>query len=583
MSTKTTGGGVANAAAQIATKNEGKALTDNFIAAVRELGQQMDALPGRVSEAVSKAKAATVATGAPDTPAPAGDSEILVKQADRLSEALAEAKRFLAERDAAGKGSDELAAKLAAFQGSVDELRARVDSVAAGHAFDARESGIAGVNDNRFGGLDVAIKAIMASGSYQEFMAAKARNPLAKAPPMPGRGQPGVAEIPSLTHPDASWAAAELAAKSTPAALAEAEFGSMTPERIRFDPVEQLRHAIGLLGRIPRVGLDGADRYRFAREVPGSEEATTHGRATVAVTSGTTMDLVLDSVTGFRSGQPVYHLSAAGVRTLVGTIDTINTGTLTITFLANIPVNIAIGEVAYQQYGVPGTAESATKPPSYLRFEEGVVDMVAVALTMFITRQRLVGPRNMRSFLQRRLRDKAVRLMEWHALYGSGSGGDLHGFLTYTGRQTYAWSSGAAGDTMADAVRRAATLIPGNGLKTATLHRTDWDTIVLHKSATDGHYVQGEGRGPRIIDEPMRKAIGSVEVVISDAVVLGDFLVADHSAASEWADAERSEFAMGLINDQFVTNEETARYEEYVNHAIALTSAFVDGDFDAAP
>jgi HK97 family phage major capsid protein len=211
------------------------------------------------------------------------------------------------------------------------------------------------------------------------------------------------------------------------------------------------------------------------------------------------------------------------------------------------------------------------------------VDLQMLANYLVVTKQRLQRTPQLAGWLEDKLRDRTRRNTEYHLLYGTGSNNELHGFFEDPDLSTVAWSGMTAGDTRADLVLKSAIAIPGNGPRTAVMHKNDWFKILKYKSSTDGHYVHTSFGPVRIINTPGLQAIGNVMVVTSDTVLEGESLVADFNAASELVDSGVAEITLGWFDKLFIQNKIAMLYEVELAHAILDPGAFVKASWDSAP
>jgi HK97 family phage major capsid protein len=229
------------------------------------------------------------------------------------------------------------------------------------------------------------------------------------------------------------------------------------------------------------------------------------------------------------------------------------------------------------------TAESQQKPAGIVAYAKQELTLKTIAITAPMTQQALNSVAGLQSFVQEELQFRQQLVIDWHILYGDGTDPkELDGFLTNTNAQTYLWSTGTANDTMADAVMRARLLIKPKGALVCTMNEADWLDILLAK-ATDEHYLMTAFGPMKITNEPNRRAIGDITVNIVDAMQQGDFLLANHARASKFVDQQRSSFATGYVNAQFIENEITARHEDTIGHAIRNFQSYVYGSWDSQP
>lgn len=177
-----------------------------------------------------------------------------------------------------------------------------------------------------------------------------------------------------------------------------------------------------------------------------------------------------------------------------------------------------------------------------------------------------------------------LRLVEdAQILAGSGTGEDLEGILNTPGIQSYQWSSGAStpvADTMADAVRRAATLAYLSYYQPTgvVLHPNDWEKIELAKDADGGYLVAVSvalGGEPRVWQMP---------VIASPAIQEGTGLVGAFGLGAQLYDREEANIRISESHsDFFVRNAVVVLAEQRLALAVTRPEAFVEIDFDSAP
>jgi hypothetical protein len=182
--------------------------------------------------------------------------------------------------------------------------------------------------------------------------------------------------------------------------------------------------------------------------------------------------------------------------------------------------------------------------------------------------------------------ERLRRNLAWHLLYGDATAAgapQLAGFASESGVQTYLWSAGEVGDTRADACLRAANLVVGENI-TLVMNKRDLLRIRLAKSATDGHYLITPNFGKVTFERVGGNwYLDGYMIIVSDAVIDGDFFAIDFARASELPDQGTASLEFGLVNDQFIRNEITVRYEATLAHAILSTQAYVYATWDSAP
>lgn len=367
--------------------------------------------------------------------------------------------------------------------------------------------------------------------------------------------------------------------------------GVLDPSVRRPGVIELLRDPIGLMDVINIIPAISSRNYDYFRETAESETAGVGTLLAADIDGDPTpkTTCTVEESYGFIPGQPVifYNTSATPStqsRDLVSKDDA--TGVLT--FAANdLDFDAPTGSRVTTEHFL-ATAEAAQKPAGYLEAEEVNETLQTIATWVRSTYQRLIysSVTNLTAWIERRLPQRWRESMEWHCLYGSGSNQQLKGFLNAAvlpATNTDTWSTDlSTGDTRADLILYAACQIPGDVRTVAVLNRKDWFRINNYK-AGDGHYVQNLAEGPRIIDTPGLKAIGSVQVVLSRMVTETTGLVFAPDFASELVPGLLSEMWTGFVGDDRIKNKVTHLYESDAVHAIMDDRAFRKVDFDGPP
>lgn len=393
---------------------------------------------------------------------------------------------------------------------------------------------------------------------------------------MPSSSHGGI-EVPSMFAPANDGAKA-----ATPIGLTQV--GDLAPTYRDTDLVSKRAAPACMLDVIPYLGVDGATSYEYYVETGASQYGYVHTTCTTLVDGDPTPKntMIVDDVSGFVVGQDIrIHLAASTeIETIVSLTPATNTITVgTDEFDYDVPIGTSVTSTVYG-----ATAESGTKPAGLVAYSKLNPSLKTIAITAPITMQALNSVAGLQSFIAEELQYRQKLVLDWHVLYGDITVIDqLDGFLTNTSAQTYLWSSGEVGDTRADAVMRARTQIRPKGPLTVTMNEADWLTILLAKASSDGHYINTVFGPVQIVNTPERRAIGDITVNLCEAMQQGDFLLANHARASKFVDQQRSSFATGYVNTQFIQNEITARHEDTVYHAIRNFQSYVYGSWNSAP
>ena len=168
-------------------------------------------------------------------------------------------------------------------------------------------------------------------------------------------------------------------------------------------------------------------------------------------------------------------------------------------------------------------------------------------------------------------------------LNGDGIGENLTGVLQTSGIQTYDWSDGVTdpvADTMADAIRRAATLsfLAYYEPTGVVLNPLDWEKIETTKD-NNGQYLVAVsvalGGEPRVWRIP---------VVESPAIEEGTALVGAFGTGAQLYDREQASIRISeQHSDFFVRNAVVILAEQRLALAVKRPESFVKVNFDNAP
>ncbi len=365
-----------------------------------------------------------------------------------------------------------------------------------------------------------------------------------------------------------------------------AEAGALDPRFRRQEIVRHLREPTNVASLFRQIVI-GNQRYEFGRQtfvgLHGSINTTVVG----AHADSVTVVAVTDGSIFIEASVVVFHTTAGPIAKFVA----ISGNNLTISDTAGgagsaLGVALAGGEqVTSEAY--KATAEEAAKPEGFDQYEEVVQFLIMLATHITTTEQRLHFAPLFQSFLNGELRERHMRNVDRHVLYGVGDGTvtavELPGLSNETGVQTLAWSVGQTDDTQADLIARGADLIfsDDNAALTAIMHRTQWRNVVTLKGS-DGHYVSN--RGPvMIVDEPGRRFVGPIAVRRSGKCRVADIFVVDPTAAAELVSGGNAKISMGHNNDDFRKNKLAIRYEESLLFAILSTTGYIVLDVDSQP
>jgi hypothetical protein len=345
-----------------------------------------------------------------------------------------------------------------------------------------------------------------------------------------------------------------------------------------------MRDPVALALRVPTTPLSSATAYWLSehRQARGGGVVSTSDGAVVG---GASNVITLIDVDGLMAGSKVLIRRTDGAGTFLGweekVVQSVNPATRVVTMTANIVGNVADGDLV-SALPYSGTAPGAQKPYSWVGIESNSAVVETVALLVKIQKQTLDDTAGIEAFIKDVLTDHNVRNLNWHLLYGTAATGELNGFLANANRQTYAWSAGAIGDSLADAMVKGSTNILGSGQLEATMHKTAWTELISEK-AVDGHYINGNTSPLLVVNRPGLKVVGDMVVALDDEITTTHCLIANHAAASKLGVREQNNFAWGYSSDDFEKNLLTGRLEGRFSHMIQSFQSYVHVTFDSRP
>jgi hypothetical protein len=362
----------------------------------------------------------------------------------------------------------------------------------------------------------------------------------------------------------------------------ESLVGVLDEHYLRPGVIELLRDRIGLMDVVNIVPQISSQHYDYLIETAESQTAVVGTKLAADIDGDPTpkTTCTVENSEGFTPGVAVLFYTSGGVESKVLVSKDDPTGVLTFA-TDDLDFDAATGDKVTTEEML-ATEEAALKPAGYLAVEEETVKLQTIATWVRTTRQRLQysNAANLAAWIDGRLPVRWRESMEWHLLRGSGSNGQLHGFLNagiLPAGQTDQWTDLNLGDTRADLILWSGTQIPGEPRIVCVLNKLDWFKIINYK-ASDGHYVQNLAEGPRVINTPGLKAVGDIQVVLSRKVLEHEGLVFAPDFASEVVPGA-SEMWTGYVNDDRIRNKETHLYEADAANAITDTQAFRKLDF----
>lgn len=356
--------------------------------------------------------------------------------------------------------------------------------------------------------------------------------------------------------------------------LTSAELGA-TVQEFRWDQVVQnpLRPR-RIVDLIPTINVD-SNSVEFPRENVTHELYT---ELTAAITGGTTDTISVERTSGTYVGQ-IMTVGYGTVAAEDAEIDTIDADAGTIQFTANLANSHAVGAAVVSDHFV-FTPEAQLKPMSRVEYELITEAIKTLATMMPMSQQMLDDYAAIQALIDNRMREFLELSKERNVLFGDGSSNQLNGILNDPDILTYAWSSGLAGDTKLDAIRRSFT---GVGLAffpvdAVVLHDTDWEEIETTKGS-DGHYIFAQAQTAPNYTQIWRAAVVNTPVIGQGQFLAGSFRL----GAVLW---DRQQVRM-MVSDQnrdwFERNLVGIRLEERLALSVLRPKSFVSGTFDAEP
>jgi hypothetical protein len=379
-----------------------------------------------------------------------------------------------------------------------------------------------------------------------------------------------------------SFAAAGFKAPS-PVVISDMAGG--TTEVFKPGTVMQRDWAMDIMSRIPTVITRNATTYTVPKETQPSRYGAWKTTLAVAVNGDPTpvSTATLTDTEGCMNGSTHRFYNASDVLLGTAVVVSFNPSTNVVTYVTNsLDFDASIGwKVTSENYAA--TAELGEKPNQFVGDENESFTLKTLASILPTTVNALNTIMGLQALIERKMPIRDRRNMSRHLIYGDGTADELQGLRTYTGAQSYNWSSGVSGDNQVDAIMRAINLIPWGVPIAVIMSQVDLPALTLLKGS-DGHYLKTGSFGQVPLTQVgLSWFLGAHELVFDYAVASGDFTPINFGGASEIADQDTASFQWGYIDDDFVKNIIRARYEATRAHAILDAQEFVVGEWDAAP
>jgi len=303
---------------------------------------------------------------------------------------------------------------------------------------------------------------------------------------------------------------------------------------------------------------------------------------TVAAVTGDTT-LAVENANGFYAGQEITISDATASQTAevqdVAVGDDGDAGVITLTAPLTGAHTYAIGsEVTSDTFTF--TADTNLKPSAKINYAQRDCSIRTLATSIPLPKRYLADFPVLRDRIDNRLLYGLMRSETQQILYGSGLGTDLLGIMNNPAILTYLWSSGDAGDTMADAILEGITLaaLSGYAPNAVLLNPADLTTIKKAKG-TDGHYLVKTA-----FEDGAVPKIWGVPVVENVAIRQGEGLVGDFRRGATLWDREAANVQIATQHeDHFLRNMVDLLAEERICVSTELPEAFVKVTFDHSP
>ncbi len=214
---------------------------------------------------------------------------------------------------------------------------------------------------------------------------------------------------------------------------------------------------------------------------------------------------------------------------------------------------------------------TGTKPQSDITFTQATAPVKTLAHWIPVTNRMLADAPAIRGMIDNRLMLGLDLALETQMIAGDGNGENFTGLIGTSGLNI----QGKGSDNEMDALYKGRTLVKvvGHGRPTAyALHPNDWQTIRLARENASTGTLGGYLMGPPSIGGPV--TLWGIPVVESEAVTENTGLVGDWAFGAALFDREQPQIRVGLVNDQFIRNQQTILAELRAAFAVFRPSVF---------
>lgn len=216
-------------------------------------------------------------------------------------------------------------------------------------------------------------------------------------------------------------------------------------------------------------------------------------------------------------------------------------------------------------------SENAGKPESNITFTLASAPVVTLAHFIRASKQILADAPALEDYIRARLIYGLKLEEEDEILNGTGATGELNGLRN----QETAYTRNVAGDTRLDTLRRAITQLSLSeySAEGIVVNPIDWEYIDTQKDTT-GRYIVGNPQGT------LAPRLWGLPVVVTNAMPVDNFLVANYSLACQLWDREQASVSISLEDaDNFTKNMVTILAEERLALAVYRPTALIGGAF----